>query len=299
MNYSTSNRAIPVHKKRHSFIKTIGLAFFVLLTMNGCALTGASEPAWKAAVAGDGKGNPALINITPWVVTNLPKSRSGNRSEYSVFDVKYSVLESAENFREWGVASWYGRKFHGRQTASGEIYDMYLATAAHRQLPLPTFVRVTRLDNDRSIVVKVNDRGPFVDDRVIDLSYAAAVELGMLETGTAEVYIEAISSHVIDSSPVTATVAQAAVPQTTQSKGTSTVAHYVQVGAYTDRTNADFMVSELERRSNLPVLLDFESARELYRVRVGPLSEGRQMEDALVALSSVGIEGYKVTAQVR
>jgi len=126
---------------------------------------------------------------------DLPKSRIGNPSEYEVFGETYEVLDTAKDFEERGVASWYGSKFHGRKTSSGETYNMYNMTAAHKHLPLPTFVLVTNEENGKQLVVKVNDRGPFVDDRVIDLSYGAAARLGVLDTGTARVKLEAVSSH--------------------------------------------------------------------------------------------------------
>jgi len=127
---------------------------------------------------------------------NLPKTAWGNPDTYRVFGKQYSVMDSSRGFSETGVASWYGTKFHGRTTSSGEVYNMYNMTAAHKHLPLPTFVRVTNLDNGRELDVKVNDRGPFVDDRIIDLSYGAAAKLGVLDKGTARVRIVAISENV-------------------------------------------------------------------------------------------------------
>ena len=121
-----------------------------------------------------------------------PLARYGNHSPYEVFGRKYHVLASSEGYRERGTASWYGSKFHGRRTSSGEPYDMHLATAAHRSLPLPTYAEVTNLDNGRKVIVKINDRGPFKDGRIIDLSYGAALRLGMISTGTARVEVRAI-----------------------------------------------------------------------------------------------------------
>ena len=121
-----------------------------------------------------------------------PRSRAGNKS-YSVLGKRYHVLDSAHGYAEEGLASYYGKKFHGRRTSSQEVYDMYAFTAAHKTLPLPSFARVTNLDNGRSIVVRVNDRGPFHAGRVIDLSYAAAVKLGYRDRGTARVRVEALT----------------------------------------------------------------------------------------------------------
>lgn len=137
----------------------------------------------------------------PAYVRNLPKSRTGNMAQYTVFGKQYRVMDTAANFSERGTASWYGKKFHGRKTSSGEIYDMYAMTAAHKHLPLPTYVRVTNLENGKSIVVKVNDRGPFVGDRIIDLSYTAAQALAMAEQGVAQVQVDALSTHHVAQNP--------------------------------------------------------------------------------------------------
>ena len=123
-----------------------------------------------------------------------PRSRAGNKS-YSVLGKRYHVLDSAHGYAEEGLASYYGKKFHGRRTSNQEVYDMYAFTAAHKSLPLPSFARVTNLDNGRSVVVRVNDRGPFHAGRVIDLSYAAAVKLGYRDRGTARVRVEALTEE--------------------------------------------------------------------------------------------------------
>ncbi len=127
---------------------------------------------------------------------NLPLSRYGNRATYSVEGKDYDVMLSAKGYKSRGIASWYGTKFHKRLTSSGDPYDMYQLTAAHRTLPLPTYVRVKNLENGRSAIVKVNDRGPFRKDRILDLSYAAAKQLGVFAKGTALVEVEAISSSL-------------------------------------------------------------------------------------------------------
>ena len=126
-------------------------------------------------------------------VRDEPRARTGNR-DYTVLGKKYRVLDDHSGYVEEGLASYYGKKFHGRRTSSQEVYDMYAFTAAHKTLPLPSFARVTNLDNGKSVVVRVNDRGPFHPGRVIDLSYAAAVKLGYREKGTARVRVEALSA---------------------------------------------------------------------------------------------------------
>ncbi len=164
------------------------LLLLAAVSMTGCATTGVDNRPGSASANGQ---------AVPAYVRNLPKSRTGNMAQYTVFGKKYRVMDSAANFSETGIASWYGKKFHGRKTSSGEVYDMYAMTAAHKHLPLPTYVRVTNLDNNKSVVVKVNDRGPFVGDRIIDMSYTAAHELDMVEKGTANVRVDALSTHLI------------------------------------------------------------------------------------------------------
>ena len=124
-----------------------------------------------------------------------PPSRTGNPESYVVFGKRYHVMGTSEGYRQHGIASWYGPKFHGKKTSSGSPFDMHAITAAHKSLPIPTYARVTNLENGRNIVVRINDRGPFVDDRVIDLSYAAADKLDMLEQGTAPVEVVALAPY--------------------------------------------------------------------------------------------------------
>ena len=137
---------------------------------------------------------PDVDCIAEPVVTNEPPSAIGNRSPYSVLGKKYQVMQRVDGYVERGTASYYGNKFHGRRTSNQEVYDMYAFTAAHKTLPLPSFARVTNLDNGKSVVVRVNDRGPFHEGRVIDLSYAAAVKLGITQRGTGNVEVRALTS---------------------------------------------------------------------------------------------------------
>ena len=126
------------------------------------------------------------------------KSRLGNPAFYDELGVRYRVLDTSDGYVERGLASWYGRNFHGRRTSAGEPYDMYAMTAAHKTLPLPTYVQVTDLDTGNRVVVRVNDRGPFVEGRIIDLSYVAAVKLGIATAGTARVEVRALDPPAVD-----------------------------------------------------------------------------------------------------
>lgn len=149
---------------------------------------------YKPGVPDGGPAVPPDISALPEPVPQAePRARYGNRSPYTVLGRSYHVMESAHDYAERGTASWYGEKFHGRATSSLEPYDMYAFTAAHKSLPLPTYVRVTNLENGRHVVVRVNDRGPFHAGRIIDLSYAAAIKLGMHIKGTAPVEVRALT----------------------------------------------------------------------------------------------------------
>ncbi|NBB93042.1 MAG: septal ring lytic transglycosylase RlpA family protein [Gammaproteobacteria bacterium] len=199
-----------------------------------------------------------------------PLSAYGNHSPYEVLGRTYYVLNEARGYREQGTASWYGTKFHGRPTSSGEPYDLYKLTAAHRTLPLPTWVEVTRLDTGQTIVVRVNDRGPFHPDRIIDLSWAAASKLGMTELGTAPVEVRAITFD--DGSRRTPRPARLPV--------------FVQVGAFSERDRARAVARELERAGIGPI--ETERARtsvgRVWRVRLGPVDE---MTRAIALVESV------------
>lgn len=153
-----------------------------LLSLAGCA---------SRSDLGDGIP-PEIARIPDAVPRVEPLARSGNPESYVVFGRRYFTQKSSRGHVERGTASWYGRPFHGRRTSSGEVYDMYTMSAAHKTLPLPTYARVTNLENGRSVVVRINDRGPFHEDRIIDLSYVAAVKLGMRRQGTARVKVKAI-----------------------------------------------------------------------------------------------------------
>ena len=260
------------------------------LFLGACAFDGRTP--LEKAVAGDGPGNPQAIQTSLHeAVRNLPKSRYGNPETYSVLGQRYRVLDSAESFRESGIASWYGKKFHGRKTSSGEVYDMYQLTAAHKHLPVPTFVRVTRRDNGDSIIVKVNDRGPFVEDRVIDLSYAAAAQLGMLDSGTAPVHVEALTSHLPDSR-VVATAPESVALQPSDKQ------HYIQLGAFGNTVNAEQLLGRVEAHVGMPGQILHDRARALYRVHLGPVADRAALDSTLSVLASHGITDYTmVTVQ--
>lgn len=188
-----------------------------------------------------------------------PILAAGNKSPYVINGVTYEVLEDARGYREFGIASWYGAKFDGFETSNGEIFDVYKASAAHRTLPIPAYARVTNLDNGRSMIVRVNDRGPFHAGRLIDLSYGAAVKLGFAEAGTAPVEVE-----VID---VVGTEDRRDVPLGEY--------RYLQIGAFSQEASALRVRDELRSLTGELVFVAPVQAGQalLYRVRVGPVDD--------------------------
>jgi len=237
---------------------------------------------------------PVDVSHVPDAVPRVePHSRGGNKSPYQVLGKKYWVMSSSLGYREEGVASWYGRKFHGHATSNGEVYDMYGMTAAHKNLPLPTFLRVTNLANNRQVIVRVNDRGPFHGNRLIDLSYAAAAKLDMLKTGTARVRIEAIDPAAWQKTGqlVQAPASQqhsVAVTHRTQDSGAG---RYLQVAAYGQQSNAIRAETLLRSAlSDLAVSTRPVARAEgtVYRVHVGPLRADTSLPDLKQRLAQLG-----------
>lgn len=200
-----------------------------------------------------------------------PRARYGNHSPYKVLGKTYQVMPSSAGYREKGIGSWYGKKFAGRATSSQEPYDPYAMTAAHKTLPLPTYVRVTNLDNGKKIVVRVNDRGPFHDGRIIDLSFAAAHKLGYANKGTANVIVEAIDPGEpgIEIPPTPASIRTAPAPAADGGR------IYLQVGAFSDLNAAIRLQQRLIRDTQAPVGIHSQTENgrsDVHRVRVGPLA---------------------------
>src|SRR6478735_5734762 len=193
---------------------------------------------YAPGVADTGPAQPIDVSgVLEPVPREEPRSRYGNRSPYTVLGKTYRVLDDddARDYREKGVASWYGTKFNGRATSSGELYDICQFTAAHKTLPLPSFVRVTNLDNGRSLVVRVNDRGPFHDGRVMDLSYAAAVRLGVDRTGTAHVQLESVGPGAVLASRQPERIVSPSTDPLVQAPSISGDEVTVQVGSFAER----------------------------------------------------------------
>jgi rare lipoprotein A len=211
-----------------------------------------------------------------------PRSAHGNPVAYEVFGKRYFILATADGYRERGVASWYGPTFHARPTSSGEPYDMYAMTAAHKTLPIPAYVRVTNLANGRSIVVRVNDRGPFVDNRIIDLSYTAAYKLDMTRAGTAFVEVETITPGTLTET------AQGVAPPPPALQPPML---FLQAGAFGVAANADQLAERLRREGIESVrILEPDAGSSLFRVRVGPIADVATFDATAQRIERLGIE---------
>jgi rare lipoprotein A len=228
------------------------------------------EPRRGAYYKDDGPGANAPPNLeqTPDAVPRAePLHRFANRP-YEVFGKQYVPLTHAGGFRERGIGSWYGRRYHGQRTSSGEPYDMYAMSAAHPTLPIPGYVRVTNVANGRSVVVRVNDRGPFHAGRIIDLSYTAALKLGYVDAGSALVEIESV---LADGAPPAA-AAQPAAPLLQPAAGADGPAGiFLQLGAFSARDNAESFRARVQRELTwLREAVRVSAAGGLFRLHLGP-----------------------------
>lgn len=321
-------------KSSVSVIQRAGGLLALLTLVSGCASQEAQRvdapgatsqsAAPSSPKAGTSGGRYAMSGdaypLEPPDVTKVPDaeprieqpSRAGNRSSYEVWGKTYHVLPDATGYEKRGTASWYGEKFHGYATSNGEIYDMYKMSAAHRSLPLPTFARITSLDNGRSVIVRVNDRGPFHSDREIDLSYAAAARLGFLDNGTGSVKVEAINpeqwlaergkasndsvqarapekvpesvaeasggasnaSSVARQAPPAAATAASQPSQAPSQDDETGDAVYLQIAALGNPEGAQQLQQRLQGEQ--PHAVRIMSDADVYRVQVGPIMPGQE-----------------------
>ena len=304
------------------------LALSLFLWLGGCgSLQKGAKPSLKGV---------DFASIPDAVPRAEPRSRYGNPPSYEVFGQRYYTLNSGRGYVACGVASWYGPDFQGLRTSSGDTYDMYGMTAAHKTLPLPAYARVTNLENGRSVVVRINDRGPFHDDRIIDMSYVAAGKLGMLGRGTAMVEVKALEPGQPEQSPVIrmaeapvldvprvevsspATPTPAAPPRAAPSRvqpppaaRTSAAVPadvvrirtapnlYVQVGAFGNRDNAERLREQIV--ATIPHQVRIQPSETaspvLYRVQVGPLTDAELVSTVSQRLASLGVNQTRVIVE--
>lgn len=238
-----------------------------------------------------------VADISDVVPKKEPLSRYGNPASYQVLGKRYYTLNSSKGYKERGIASWYGSKFHGKRTSSGDPYNMYAMTAAHKTLPLPTYVKVTNLRNNRQVILKVNDRGPFHENRIIDLSHTAATKLGVIGQGTGLVEVEAIDPD--NWVQATKSVKPSAInkqPLNQQQKSMDTVAIdpvklYVQVGAFISVQNARQLQSsvndKLQQHASISEIE--KDGHNFYRVRIGPVASAAKADRLSDQLNQQGL----------
>ncbi|MHB8347217.1 MAG: septal ring lytic transglycosylase RlpA family protein [Acidiferrobacterales bacterium] len=249
----------------------------------------------------DGPGRMPLAEVMS-VPNAVPKpgplSAIGNQP-YTVFDKTYYPLQSAAGYHARGIASWYGRQFRGKFTSDGERYNMYAMTAAHKTLPLPSYARVTDLSNGRSVIVRVNDRGPFLNNRLIDLSYAAAAKLGMLRSGTALVEVDGI----VPGKPPVQTARAQSGSTVEESAGKSAIPDppllFLQVGAFASRRNAETLRRRLVRADfrRVRVQRSRSSSNALFLVRIGPLPSVADSDRLARRIAAYGIRNVYVVVE--
>jgi rare lipoprotein A len=220
---------------------------------------------------------PDIASVPEPIPKAEPRSALGNPPFYDVLGKRYFVLPSAAGFVERGIASWYGPGFHKEKTSTGDPYNMYSMTAAHKTLPLPCYARVTNLSNGKSVIVYINDRGPFKEGRIVDLSYTAAAKLDILKAGTAPVELEVLS-------PSTALASQASL--------------FVQAGSFGDAANAQRLADKLRAAGYSQVTVRKDSSpRGLHRVQVGPLANADEFDRVIAGLKSLGINEARLATQ--
>lgn len=271
------------------FMKRLFAPVLVCLILSACSNVKTSSSVSDRDAAPTKKVDVSRIpNAVP---KNEPKSRYGNPESYVVFGKRYYTMESSVGFVEKGIASWYGTKFHGRRTSSGETYDMYAMTAAHKNLPLPTYVKVTNLKNGKHIIVKVNDRGPFHENRIIDLSYTAAIKLDIVKNGTGLVEVQAIQpgEPVLQNSKST-------TPVKTVSSYNDELGFYIQVGSFGELANAEKMRQKIEPLGEQLVKISQTTVigKTLYRVRIGPITDIDIADSITNQLENYGVTEHRI-----
>ena len=251
------------------------------LVLAGCSTTSKSDQYQATRYSQKNDSAPQAAPPVDHVKDAVPmpevRTAAGNKSPYVVRGKKYRVLASEIGYQERGVASWYGSKFHGHATSNGEIYDMYGMTAAHKTLPIPSYVQVTNLANGKRVIVRVNDRGPFHDNRIIDLSYTAAKKLGYLNQGTAQVQVTAIDP-VAWQQQNAARLAAAEAKRSARGGSALPANTFLQVGAFSNPQTAKNLRDQLTQWLDHPVQINPPSANTgLYRVRIGPVADSHQV----------------------
>lgn len=285
-NSDAAARPSPAHRER-SAAAAIAAALVATTIVAGCVsrplappppdatVPATPSPAPSSAPPAAGTRGPSvdeLLRVPDAIPRHEPRARRGNPPFYEVYGIRYTVMPESRGYVERGVASWYGPDFHGVATSTGEPYDMYSMTAAHKTLPLPAYARVTNLRNGRSVVVRINDRGPFKANRIIDLSYSAALRLDMVRDGTTLVEVRALE------------------PEGTPPPPPAPAALYAQAGAFAAEPNATRLRDRLRELgvSDAFVRRDDVAGRTVYRVRIGPIATVGDYDALVTRLRDLG-----------
>lgn len=271
---------LPLSNTRKSVANVILCVLLTLVLCVSCSIDPGvvSEEKDKAPVE-----IPIDVMAIPDAVPKYEKrTRAGNPAEYTVLGKQYKVLTDSNGYQQRGIASWYGTKFHGKTTSNGEVYDMYAMTAAHKTLPIPSYVRVTNLKNRRSVVLRVNDRGPFHQNRIIDLSYAAAVKLDIQKAGTGFVEVATVEPGLVEKREIET------VDKVNKQALTSV---YLQIGAFNNQDNARKLQEKLitGKIKNSRIQFSNKLGNEMYKVQVGPINSVHQADKVNEKLAFLGM----------
>ena len=275
-------------------LQPFAICCLMLAVLIGCAPQPVTPPEPPLTTGNEGRyehnkdfgpdADVDLSHIPDAVPRREARTIAGNKNPYTVLGKTYHLIKDETSYKERGIASWYGKKFNGYRTSNGEVYDMYAMTAAHKTLPIPSYVRVTNLQNGKTVVVRINDRGPFHHGRIIDLSYAAAQRIGIHKMGTGRVEVEIVLPN--DAAPAPRVAQQpaghieAALPPGT----------YLQVGAFGNNKAAQEFANSLRAQLTIPVIL-FSSTtpKEIHRVRLGPFKDAASLQAARDQLARLKI----------
>jgi rare lipoprotein A len=327
---------VPFHVSRFTFHCIAAIVIAALLTACGSAprrgtidrLPGGAPPASGGGYYlddGPGANAPANLDAVPDAVPRIEPLHRGTQRPYVVMGRSYTPMTELTPYKARGVATWYGRRYHGKQTSSGEPYDMYAMTAAHTVLPIPSYVRVTNLANGKSVVVRVNDRGPFIDSRLIDLSYTAAHKLGIIGAGTGMVEVESLIPDLaslpeppVAAAPATPVAIPATIPASVITEAAPVTAvplppptpsalpapaavsgSFVQFGAFGVKENAESYLARLQAQAAwLADTLHISYTEGIYRVQAGPYpNEAAARETAERAGQTLGTKPVVVIRQ--
>lgn len=254
-------------------------AEFIVLLFLAVLIQGCSQVNQVNEVQ-DGPGRILDASSIPDAIPKTePITKAGNKSPYTVFGKTYHLLPSAEKYQQIGIASWYGTKFHGNFTSNGEIYDMYAMTGAHKTLPIPSYVRVTNLENNRSIVIRINDRGPFHSDRIIDVSYVAALKLGFADQGTTQVEVQSLTAEPnlelveFDLRDQNLSESQRKVPDLLILPLGGV---FLQVGAFLERKGAELLREKIRPLTSLSI--EVLQHKTLFKVKIGPIRNSNRLQ---------------------